>query len=173
MTKGTAKVIHGEKKIPYRPILLKPFLIMITANRYHDFCAGHRVVGHENKCKHLHGHNYRVHFFVEPLLSSGHPDTGLDEIGRVVDFSVINTTMCKWLEDNWDHRMLLWEEDPLWHIVNYDKIGCVPVPFNPTAENMAEYLVAVVAPPLLKPFGVRLRKVVIEETRKCSVTFEL
>ena len=38
---------------------------MITAERYHDISMGHRVVGHENKCRHLHGHNYRIHFVCE------------------------------------------------------------------------------------------------------------
>lgn len=139
---------------------------MITANRYHDFCAGHRVVGHENKCKNLHGHNYRIHFEIEPI------DNGvLDGVGRVVDFSIINSTLCVWLETNWDHKMLLWEEDPIAKSFAGGGFGVVEVPFNPTAENMAIYLVEVVAPPLLKPFNVRLHKVIIEETRKCSVTY--
>ena len=50
----------------------------MKAHRYHDFCAGHRVVGHENKCRHLHGHNYRVTFYCE--------SQELDGVGRVVDF---------------------------------------------------------------------------------------
>ena len=41
-------------------------MTIISASRYHDFSAGHRVTGHENKCAHLHGHNYRVHFTVRP-----------------------------------------------------------------------------------------------------------
>jgi 6-pyruvoyltetrahydropterin/6-carboxytetrahydropterin synthase len=44
---------------------------MITANRYHDISCGHRVVGHEGKCRHLHGHNYRIHFVcAAPQLDS-------------------------------------------------------------------------------------------------------
>lgn len=27
---------------------------------YHDISCGHRVYGHESKCAHLHGHNYRI-----------------------------------------------------------------------------------------------------------------
>jgi 6-pyruvoyl-tetrahydropterin synthase len=34
-------------------------------------------------------------------------------VGRVIDFSVIKTLLCDWLEDNWDHRFLLWEQDPM------------------------------------------------------------
>ena len=47
------------------------------------------------------------------------------------------------------------------------------VPFNPTAENMAEYLVHVVGPQMLADTGVRLVRVDIEETAKCSVSYEV
>jgi len=139
---------------------------MLTANRYHDISAGHRVAGHESKCAHLHGHNYRVHFFVSAPK--------LDHVGRVVDFSVIKTTLCQWLEENWDHKMLLWEQDPMLSaLIALDPDGVVPVPFNPTAENMAEYLVNVIGPALLpEEDELCLIKCVIEETRKCSVTFD-
>lgn len=136
----------------------------LTADRYHDISAGHRVAGHESKCAHLHGHNYRVHFFAEAPK--------LDHLGRVVDFSVIKTTLCQWLEDNWDHKMILWKEDPMLSaLIQVDEAGIVVVDFNPTAENLAEYLVTVVGPQAL-PEGLTLVKCVIEETRKCSVTYE-
>ena len=132
----------------------------ITATRYHDFCAGHRVYGHESKCAHLHGHNYRTHFTVEAPL---------DHIGRVMDFSVIKEKLCQWLEDNWDHRFLMWEHDALYvKLSDIDPAGVVLTTFNPTAENMAEYLLNVVGPAQLSGTGVKLIRVGIEETRKCS-----
>ena len=71
---------------------------MITAERYHDISMGHRVVGHENKCRHLHGHNYRIHFVCEA--------SSLDALGRVIDFGEINDRLCEWLEEHWDHRTI-------------------------------------------------------------------
>jgi 6-pyruvoyltetrahydropterin/6-carboxytetrahydropterin synthase len=137
---------------------------MITATRYHDFSCGHRVHGHESKCAHLHGHNYRVHFTVAGDVGV----TELDAIGRVLDFSVINDRLCQWLEVAWDHCFLIWAEDPWCEaLVNLDPKGTMPVPFNPTAENMAHYLLTVVGPEVLPP-AIRLIKVVVEETRKCS-----
>ena len=47
----------------------------------------------------------------------------------------------------------------------------VKLPFNPTAENMAQYLVETVAPEMLKGSGVTLHKCVVEETRKCSASY--
>lgn len=139
---------------------------MIVVERYHDISMGHRVVGHENKCKHLHGHNYRVYFTCT--------SEELDEIGRVIDFGIIKELLCEWLETHWDHRMMLWEKDPLLsdlvHLVPDD---LVVVPFNPTAEYMAKYLVEVVGPQQLEGSGVKLLAVRIDETRKCSASYTI
>ena len=135
----------------------------ITATRYHDFSTGHRVYGHESKCAHLHGHNYRIHLTVEA--------NALDSIGRVMDFSVIKDLLCVWLEINWDHKFLVWEQDPFAKTLKeLDNEGTVIVNFNPTAENMGQYLIDVIGPEQLVGTGVRLVSVNIEETRKCNVT---
>ncbi len=148
-----------------------------SADRYHDISCGHRVSGHESKCQHLHGHNYRIHFKVEAEL---------DDVGRVLDFSVIKTRLCLWLEDNWDHKFLAWEKDPI--MTNIHHLICtqacieedrafnasmVWTPFNPTAENMAQYLLEVVGPQQLKGTGCKLVQVIVEETRKCSASFSI
>lgn len=157
-----------------------------TVTRYHDISCGHRVHGHESKCAHLHGHNYRIHFMCAPDNSPppsqrsfiGAPQQGprgpLDGIGRVVDFSVIKSTLCAWLEENWDHKMLIWERDPMLHgLVACDPLGIETVPFNPTAENMAEFLVEHLAPRLLAGTGARLVACRIDETRKCSAAYSV
>jgi 6-pyruvoyltetrahydropterin/6-carboxytetrahydropterin synthase len=135
----------------------------ITATRYHDFSTGHRVFGHESKCAHLHGHNYRIHLTVEAEQ--------LDTVGRVMDFSAIKEHLCYWLEEEWDHKFLVWEQDPFSNTLkDLDPEGTIVVQFNPTAENMGQYLIDVVGPKQLEGTGVRLVNVNIEETRKCNVT---
>ena len=149
---------------------------MLTAERYHDISCGHRVVGHENKCRHLHGHNYRVHFVCTAA--------NLDHIGRVIDFGVIKEKLCMWIENNWDHKFLAWEMDPVMLSVvsaldethRSDSLeitegSIVWTPFNPTAENMAQYLVEVIGPQQLEGTGVELIQCIIEETAKCSASF--
>jgi 6-pyruvoyltetrahydropterin/6-carboxytetrahydropterin synthase len=137
---------------------------MIIASRYHDFSCGHRVYNHESKCAHLHGHNYRVHFHCEAQE--------LDSVGRVIDFSVIKSTLCDWLEREWDHKMLIFVHDPWLADLKRIDPTVVAVPFNPTAENMAKYLVESVAPWKLPP-GIKLIRCVVEETRKCSAEFAI
>lgn len=146
----------------------------ITVTRYHDFSMGHSVSGHhkidpnsgrslhiKGPCYNFHGHNYRIHFTIE--------GDQLDSLGRVLDFGAIKALLCTWLEDNWDHKFLIWENDARGAALkSLNDAGVILVPFNPTAENMGDYLINVVAPQQLKDTGCRLIKVVIEETRKCS-----
>lgn len=150
---------------------------MYTATRYHDISCGHRVVGHEGKCRHLHGHNYRIHFFCRPtgMVQQGQNIVRrqLDQVGRVVDFSVIKRLLCEWLEENFDHRMLIWSNDPDRAALEAIDETVVIVNFNPTAENIAKFLVEDLGPIRLEDTGVELYKVVVEETRKCSASYEL
>ena len=138
---------------------------MFRAMRHHDICCGHRVHGHESKCAYLHGHNYRIHFHCTAA--------GLDKVGRVIDFSAIKVRLCAWLEENWDHRFLIWERDPLaGPLVDLDPT-VVRVPFNPTAENIAHHLVSVVGPRMLSGTGITLAECIVDETRRCSASFGL
>lgn len=134
--------------------------MITTAIRYHDFTMGHTVTNHESGCRHLHGHNYRIHFEIA---------ADLDELGRVLDFSVMKKLLCTWIENTWDHKFLIWKEDPrLEDLLKIDGESFIVVNFNPTAENIASYFLNEVAPKLL-PENVNLISVQLEETRKCSV----
>lgn len=154
------------------------------ASRFHDISCGHRVVGHENKCRHLHGHNYRIHFYCQADVGV----ESLDKIGRVIDFGEIKSRLCMWVENNWDHKFLAWELDPVMQIacaaMLEDDQANIPdkemfceslvfLPFNPTAENMAQYLVEYIGPKQLEGTGIKLIEVVIEETAKCHASFSL
>jgi 6-pyruvoyltetrahydropterin/6-carboxytetrahydropterin synthase len=117
-----------------------------TIVRKFEIDAGHRVHGHGGKCKNFHGHRYRfdVHISIEEL----------DKLGMVCDFSKIKLLIGNWLEYYWDHGMLLYEKDPLaiWFV--YEELtipdGTVEsplfqqkhfiLPSNPTAENLASFL---------------------------------
>jgi 6-pyruvoyltetrahydropterin/6-carboxytetrahydropterin synthase len=130
----------------------------ITIMRRIKFCAGHRLTQHGGKCEYFHGHNYSAEFYV----------TGdkVDEVGRLIDFSVLKTKFKGWLDDHWDHGFVLHEADA--NGIEAVKIvrPCkyYTLPYNPTAENMALYLLEVVAPKLLADTNVHVSKVVLWET---------
>lgn len=153
---------------------------MILITRYHDFSCGHRVMHGEGQCARLHGHNYRVTFKVAAPI---------DETGHAIEFSAIKTKLCAWLEDNWDHRFLLWQDDPMVRIFRYgaahfrqdllsdEGVAALQldasihlVPFHPTTENIAQYLLDVVGPQQLAGTGATLMAVEVMETRKCGAT---
>jgi 6-pyruvoyltetrahydropterin/6-carboxytetrahydropterin synthase len=145
-----------------------------TAERYHDISCGHRVHNQGSKCEEPHGHNYRVHFCCEA------DEGALDAVGRVIDFSDMKSRLCMWLEDNWDHKFLAWDQDPVMQEVAkltagipHFQRGIVWVPFNPTAENMAQHLVEVVGPQQLAGTGIKLSHCRVDETRKCSASYRL
>lgn len=119
-------------------------------------------MNHESKCANLHGHNYVAWFDAEA--------DQLDDIGRIIDFSVLKEKIGGWIDTNWDHTTILFEED-------INTIEAVercqenkPVfisTFNPTAEEMASFLLNEICPEVLKGSGVRVTRVRIYETENC------
>jgi 6-pyruvoyltetrahydropterin/6-carboxytetrahydropterin synthase len=87
-----------------------------------------------------------------------------------VDFSVIKERLCAWLDENWDHRTLLFREDPLTRLLDASD-GIVVVDFNPTAENIAAHLLSI-SEELLLGTEVEVVAVKVHETLKCSATAE-
>lgn len=133
---------------------------MITCTRRLQFCAAHRVVGHENKCRNLHGHNYVV-----LVTAAG----AIDAIGRIVDFSVLKDRVGGWIDRFWDHGCIFWEEDhaSLAAVNAFGNTKTYSLPANPTAENLADYLLTYVCPEVLAGTNVEAIKVVVWETENC------
>ncbi len=133
----------------------------IECTRRIQFCTGHRIWGHENKCAYLHGHNYVAFFHATA------PE--LDEIGRVIDFSVLKTRLGGWIEEHWDHGFLLHRDDreAIAAVTRIPDQKLFLMDANPTAENMARYLLETVAPRELEGLGVEVVKVVLWETENC------
>jgi len=135
-----------------------------TATRRIQFCCGHRIHMHESKCRHLHGHNY-VAFFTAVKL-----DANLDGLGRVIDFAVLKDRLGSWIEANWDHGFIVWRGDDEARkalAVMGDQQKLFFLDRNPTAENMARFLIDEVAPSVLEGTGVVVKQVVLWETENC------
>lgn len=127
----------------------------MIVTRKHEISCGHLLSGHGGKCERLHGHNYIFHLSYE-----GKPDLN----GMVVDFADIKNTVCRWLDEHWDHRFLVWDRDPRYNDLKAIDPSVVGVPFNPTAERLAEFV--------LDRFqfidDAELLTVRVEETSKCA-----
>jgi len=128
--------------------------------RRFQFCAGHRLVDHEGKCAHLHGHNYVAFVTCEA------PE--LDAVGRVIDFSVIKQVIGDWINKAWDHKMILNRGDDE-GIAAVRALGdpYYPMMCNPTAENMASEMLQVADGLLSEQHRITVTKVVLWETENC------
>lgn len=144
---------------------------MITCTRKLWFSSGHRVYGHESVCGHPHGHNYEVHLTAHPLHDR------LDPVGRVIDFAVLKKKFDPWLQENWDHAMIFYKKDQEMcrSYLSEEMSGMKHwiSPFNPTAEEMAKFLLQVVGPLLLVGTEIQLVKVTLFETPNCWVEASL
>ncbi len=142
----------------------------VTVMRKVEFCAGHRLLHHEGKCANLHGHNYVVEFHITA--------DGMDDLGRVVDFAVINRLFKGWIEQHWDHGMLLWEADhqAIEALRQVEPSRVYRLPWNPTAESIARYLAEEIAPGLLASvpgYDLAVEKIVVWETANSSATWNV
>ncbi|MFG0255581.1 MAG: 6-pyruvoyl tetrahydropterin synthase family protein [Rhodopirellula sp. JB053] len=122
------------------------------------FCAGHRLIRHGGKCEHFHGHNYVADFFVEGMEQ--------DDVGRVIDFSDLKKRVKGWLDEHWDHAFLISHEDEnarqALEMVQPSRYFVLP--YNPTAENMAKFLLEKMCPEALEGSGATAVRVRIWET---------
>lgn len=139
---------------------------MISCSRVIEFDAAHRVIGHQNKCKYLHGHRYRIEAFFTA--------SELNNLGMVIDFGEIKSILGEWIDSNWDHSAILCEQDLILgqNIENITKQKIYYLPYNPTAENMVKYLFYNICPNLFKNKSIICNKIRLYETPNCYVEIE-
>ncbi|MBI4237207.1 MAG: 6-carboxytetrahydropterin synthase [Deltaproteobacteria bacterium] len=94
-----------------------------------DFCYGHRILGHDGPCRHLHGHNARVEIVVSRAA--------LDPLGMVCDFRTVKQAMKQWIDTHLDHRMVLATNDPLVPLLQQHQEPLYLLATPPTAETLA------------------------------------
>lgn len=132
------------------------------------FEYAHRLFNYPDKCKHVHGHNQRVDFYFRRT------DGLVDNQGFVIDFGDVKKGIGKWIDENWDHSTLLYEEDKK-YIEALEKLNSKVyiLPYNPTAENMAIYLLTVICPSIYKNSNVEVYKIEVYENDFSSAIIKL
>ena len=133
-----------------------------TCTRKLEFDSAHRVMKHESKCRNLHGHRY-----IAEITARG----ALDALGRVIDFSVLKGVVGEWLDEYWDHGVILNKKDgELVDFVMDQGWKCFVMEDNPTAETMAAFLYRK-SNELLAGSGVAVVHVRLYETPNCWADF--
>jgi 6-pyruvoyltetrahydropterin/6-carboxytetrahydropterin synthase len=131
------------------------------------FDSAHRIIGHSGNCKMLHGHRY--------TLEATFESSKLDNLGMVIDFGIIKQKLTQWLNINWDHNAILSTMDKDLG----DKISKITgqtifyLNVNPTAENMAYFLLHNVCPIIFKYESVKCVQIKLYETPNCYVIVKI
>jgi 6-pyruvoyltetrahydropterin/6-carboxytetrahydropterin synthase len=103
-------------------------VLVVGGDRPIRISAGHRILHHDGKCSRPHGHNYQIRVEIRGTLT--------DE-GWVVDKGDVTSIV-----DEWDHRFLVEDGDPLEDAfeASGDADALVVLDHPPTAEVMAVVL---------------------------------
>jgi 6-pyruvoyltetrahydropterin/6-carboxytetrahydropterin synthase len=102
---------------------------MFSVTQELHFCYGHRLLGHPGKCGRLHGHNGVLRLTLQT--------ESIDERGMVADFDQITSAMRRFLDERFDHRLLLQRDDPAAAALRAAGETFVALEVSPTAENLA------------------------------------
>lgn len=107
---------------------------MFEVTKRFEFDAAHRLSRHKGRCKNIHGHRYIAE------VTFGSYCANQDDM--VVDFGALKKHIGSWIDNHWDHALLLNKVDPVAISVREGLSGQRLYPTNgdPTAENMAKDL---------------------------------
>jgi 6-pyruvoyltetrahydropterin/6-carboxytetrahydropterin synthase len=122
------------------------FEVMIERN----FSSAHQLRGYKGKCENLHGHNYKIEIYAR--------GRELDNIGLLVDFGELKEAADEVVQ-YLDHR-------------NINELPPFDVELNPSAENLARYILERVAA-RVGDDRVRVYKVRCFETPTSIATYQI
>ena len=122
------------------------FEVMIERN----FSSAHQLRGYKGKCENLHGHNYKIEIYAR--------GRELDNIGLLVDFGELKTAADEVVQ-YLDHR-------------NINELPPFDVELNPSAENLARYILERVAS-RVSDERVKVYKVRCFETPTSVATYQI
>ena len=133
------------------------------------FSAANRLTHHYNgACKNLHGHNYDI------AITLGAKQ--LDEFGFVMDFCKVKKLCNDWIEQHWDHVVILDAEDTtLLEFLKQEKQKYFLLPINMPAscENLTKYAFTEFTKIIAQKYPqVQVLKVEIWETKHFKAIYE-
>ncbi len=85
-------------------------MAQLFITREFRFEGAHALTGYDGKCRHIHGHSYKLLVTItgEPSEIPGHPKSGM-----IMDFNDLKNIVHQYVIDPLDHSLMLREEAPL------------------------------------------------------------
>lgn len=170
-----------------------------TVTRSIGIDAGHRIMTHGSRCRHLHGHRYTV----EAVCTADALQAFGEQTDMVVEFGFLKEEMLRLIDAPCDHGFIAALADtellamfapggvefPDWLETVADEVRsngyCATshcrlgtrlyvVPFQPTAERLARHWFDRLKSPVVERSGggARLTRVTVWETPNCWAAFE-
>lgn len=104
-------------------------ITMVVIGTDARFEAAHRQLNDTGKCGFLHGHNWKVEFKINAPISS------LNECGYIIDYKKLKDVVSEY-----DHKVILNDNDPLGDILISNNQRVVLLNCEPTCENISELI---------------------------------
>jgi 6-pyruvoyltetrahydropterin/6-carboxytetrahydropterin synthase len=79
----------------------------------------------------------------------------------------------EYLKAHWENRMLIFDRDPIGIRLSELDPSVVFVPFNPTAEGIAEFIVIVLGTSLLRETNYTITKCTVQQGLHFSATYTI
>ena len=136
-----------------------------STKRFGPITTGHRQWRDEGHCSYIHGYGRHVRLTFEAST--------LDKCGWVMDFGDLKDIK-NWIEDEWDHRVLIAADDPLIpQLKELEEVGGInlnilPEGYLPGIEESCRYLYDKLNPVIQRKTNNRvvITRVEIWETEK-------
>ena len=136
-----------------------------STKRFGPITTGHRQWRDEGHCSYIHGYGRHVRLTFEAST--------LDKCGWVMDFGDLKDVK-NWIEDEWDHRVLIAVDDPLIpQLKELEEVGGInlnilPEGYYPGIEESCRYLYDKLSPMIQRKTNNRvvITRVEIWETEK-------
>lgn len=149
----------------------------VAVSKEVEFDAGHRVPDHGSKCRHPHGHRYRVRATCAGDVVN---EPGAADDGMVVDFGLLKGWLTEHVHDRFDHGFICKHSDPLrlfladWLTADGTvEPRLVVVDYAPTAENIARDVFTSLAPIVAAHWRtLRLVRIEVWETPTSLAVYE-
>ncbi|MBQ2395214.1 MAG: 6-carboxytetrahydropterin synthase [Alistipes sp.] len=134
----------------------------IRLTKEFSFESAHALEGYDGKCRHIHGHSYRLYVTIigEPISDSVNP-----KYGMVMDFGELKKLVNEEIVDRMDHAFVMRRTDSADEVnmVLSEGFGnVVLVDYQPTCENMLVDFAERISRRL--PAGVALHSLKMHET---------
>ena len=109
----------------------------IRLTKIFTFEAAHALEGYDGKCRHIHGHSYKLSVTVcgSPVSDDSDPKTGM-----TIDFGVLKSIVNEEIVDRFDHAFIIRRGESadrtLRHLLDERFGNIIETDYRPTCENM-------------------------------------